>query len=78
MWRASTGVIHCVFDQIPNLKNCFTTPNKNLGGGGTSDRTTPPLSSFKSQFLRKADIKDWSLLIIWSMVPCIAGAFADQ
>jgi hypothetical protein len=20
------GVIHCVFDQIPNLQNCFTTP----------------------------------------------------
>jgi hypothetical protein len=23
--------IRCVFDQIPNLQNCFTTPNKNLG-----------------------------------------------
>jgi hypothetical protein len=29
-----TGVIHCIFDQIPNLQNCFTTPNKNLGGKG--------------------------------------------
>jgi hypothetical protein len=38
VWRASTGVIHCVFDQIPNLKNCFTTPNRNLGGEGASDR----------------------------------------
>jgi hypothetical protein len=28
----TTGVIHCVFDQIPNLPNCFTNPNKNLGG----------------------------------------------
>jgi hypothetical protein len=28
VWRASTGVIHCVFDQIPNLQNCFFTPNK--------------------------------------------------
>jgi hypothetical protein len=26
VWRASTGVIHCVFEQIPNLQNCFTTP----------------------------------------------------
>ncbi len=34
VWRAYTGVIHCVFDQIPNLQNCFTTPNKNLGGKG--------------------------------------------
>ncbi len=34
VWRASTGVVHCVFDQIPNLQNCFTTPNKNLEGRG--------------------------------------------
>jgi hypothetical protein len=38
VWRASTGVIHCVIDQIPNLQNCFTTSNKNLGGEGASDR----------------------------------------
>jgi hypothetical protein len=25
MWRAFTGVLHCVFDQILNLQNCFTT-----------------------------------------------------
>jgi hypothetical protein len=30
--------IYCVFDQIPNIQNCFTTPNKNLGGEGASDR----------------------------------------
>ncbi len=34
VWRAYTGFIHYLFDQIPNLQNCFTTPNKNLGGGG--------------------------------------------
>jgi hypothetical protein len=28
MWRAYTGVIHCVFDQIPNLQHCFYIPNK--------------------------------------------------
>jgi hypothetical protein len=28
VWRASTGVIYCAFDQIPNLQNCFTNPNK--------------------------------------------------
>jgi hypothetical protein len=33
--RASTGVICCVFKQIPNLQNCFITPKKNLGGEGT-------------------------------------------
>ncbi len=38
VWRASTGVNHCVFDQIPNLQNCFTTPNKILGREGASDR----------------------------------------
>jgi hypothetical protein len=25
----SAGVLHSVSDQIPNLQNCFTTPNKN-------------------------------------------------
>ncbi len=34
MWRIFTRVIQCEFDQIPNLKNCITTPNKNLGGEG--------------------------------------------
>ncbi len=34
----STGVIKCVFGQIPNLQYCFTMPNKNLGGKGSSDR----------------------------------------
>ncbi len=38
VWRASTGVIHCVSDQIPNLQNCFAAPNKDLGGEGASDR----------------------------------------
>jgi hypothetical protein len=38
VWIASTGVLHFVMDQIPNLQNYFTTLNKNLGGEGTSDR----------------------------------------
>ncbi len=38
LWRASTGVIHCVFAQIPNLQNSLTIPDKNLGGKGASDR----------------------------------------
>jgi hypothetical protein len=32
-----------VFDQIPNLQNSFTTPNKNLGGRGPlTDKHLPP------------------------------------
>ncbi len=38
VWRPYTGVIHCVFDQIPNLQNCFTTTNKKLEGEGASYR----------------------------------------
>ncbi len=34
VWRAFTGLIHWVFDQIPNLQNCFTTPNKTRRGRG--------------------------------------------
>jgi hypothetical protein len=57
VWRATTGVIHCVFDQIPNLQNCFTTPNKNLGGEGPQkDKHLPP-NPFTGQFSRKDDLK---------------------
>jgi hypothetical protein len=50
------GVIHCIFDLIPNLQNGFTTPNKNLRGRGPQiDKQLPP-STFTGQFLRKADI----------------------
>jgi hypothetical protein len=32
MWRAYSGAIHWIIDQIPNLRNCFATPKKDLGG----------------------------------------------
>ncbi len=44
VWRAYSGVKHSEFDQILNLQNCFTTPNKNRknwAGEGSSDRETP-------------------------------------
>jgi hypothetical protein len=57
VWRAYTGVIHRVFDQIPNLENCFTTLNKNLGGEGPQTDEHLPPSTFTAQFLRrKTDI----------------------
>jgi hypothetical protein len=53
--RAYTGVIDCVFDQIPNLQHCFTTPNKNLGGEGPkTDKHLPP-NPLTDKFLRKDD-----------------------
>jgi hypothetical protein len=57
MWRTYTRVIHCVFYQIPNLQNCFTTPNKTKEGSVL--RHLPP-SPFTDKFLRKADI--WGLV----------------
>ncbi len=51
--RSITGVIHCVFDQIQDLHNCFSTPNKNLGGEGASYRYLPP-SSFSGQIFKKS------------------------
>jgi hypothetical protein len=54
MWRAYTGVIHCTFDQIPYLQNCFTTPNNNLEGEGPQIDLPP--STLPGKFLRKADI----------------------
>jgi hypothetical protein len=38
VWRAYTGVIHCVVDQIPNLQIALPPQNKYLGGEGDSDR----------------------------------------
>ena len=54
MWRAYTGVIHCVFDQISNLQNCSTSQTKPRRRGGL--RHLPP-SPFTGQLLRKADIQ---------------------
>jgi len=55
VWRANTGV-HCVFDQILNLQNCFTTFNKNLGWQWASDSKHLQPSTFTGKFLEKADI----------------------
>jgi hypothetical protein len=55
VWIAYTIVIQYVFDRIPSLQNCFTTPNKNIGGEVASDKHLPP-STFTGKFLRKADI----------------------
>jgi hypothetical protein len=41
---------------FPNLQNCFTAPNKNLGGEEPqTDKHLPP-NPFSSQFLRKEDL----------------------
>ncbi len=71
MWRASTGVIHCVFDQIPNLQNCFTTPNRNLGGQGPqTDKHLPPNPSslYRSIFKKRRPLRFIVFIVIWSMI----------
>jgi hypothetical protein len=50
------GVIHCVFDQIPSLQNCFTTQNKKPrreGRGPQIEKHLPP-SRFTGQFFKKS------------------------
>ncbi len=54
MWSASTGVIHCVFNVIPNLQNCFITSNKKLGGEGASDKYTLATKSFYRLIFKKS------------------------
>jgi hypothetical protein len=49
VWRAYKGVIHCVFDQIPNLQ-------KPRRGGGSRQINTLPPGPFTGKFFRKADI----------------------
>jgi hypothetical protein len=45
------GVIHCVFDLIPNLQNCFER-----GGAGHRTDKHLPQNLFIGQFLRKDDL----------------------
>jgi hypothetical protein len=68
VWRANTGIIHCVFDQIPNQLNCFTTPNKNLGRGPQTDKHLPP-STFTGHFFKKSPHLGFVVFIyIWSLL----------
>ncbi len=46
--------LYTVIDQIPILKYCFTTPNKNLGGEGASGRLTPAAKSLYWSILKKS------------------------
>ncbi len=41
---------HSVSDQIQNLQNCYTTPNKNLGGKGPQTDKHLPQSPFTCVF----------------------------
>ncbi len=59
MRRASTVVINCVFDQIPNLQNFFTTPYKNLGGEINTCR--------RSIFNKRQPVGFGVFIVIWSM-----------
>ncbi len=61
MCRAYTGVIHCVFDQIPKL---LYHPKQNLGGdiGSQTDKHLPPSTFQKSRHLGFGVFID-----IWSM-----------
>jgi hypothetical protein len=61
----STGVIHCVFDQIQNLQNCFTTPSKNLGGEGASDRYTHATRSLNRTIFKKDDLQVLVSLVLY-------------
>ncbi len=47
-----------VFEQIPNLQNCFTTPNKNLrGDGGLRQRNTSRKVPFLDNFSEKTTFR---------------------
>jgi hypothetical protein len=70
VWRAYTGVIHCVFAQIPNLQNCFTIPNKNQVGEGASDRYSPQTDKYLywSIFEKSRHLGFGVFIDIWSMI----------
>ena len=67
MWRAYTGVIHYVFDQIPSQK-LLTTPNKNPVGEGASNRLTPAAKYlYWSIFKKRRDLVFGVFIDIGSM-----------
>ncbi len=82
MWRASTWVIVCVFDQIPNLQNCFITANKKARRGGglrqiKTCREVPLLVNFQE----KLTFRVWCLYryLVHNLDPrrCIAEFFTS-
>jgi hypothetical protein len=66
MWRSYTGVIHYVFDQIPDLQNCFTTPKKARRGVGL--RHLPPSPLYWTIFKKSQHLGIGVFIYIWSMI----------
>ncbi len=65
MWRAYRGVIQCVFHQIPNLQNDFTTPNKTEGRGPQ----TPAAKSLYWSIFKKSRHLGFGVFIdIWDLL----------
>ncbi len=56
--------LYTVIVQILNLQNCFSTPNKNLGGEGASDRQSPAAKSLYRSFLKKRRPLGFGVFII--------------
>ncbi len=57
VWRAYTGIIHCLFYQIREPTKLFYHPKqKPRRGGGLRHNKHMPQSTFSGQFLRNADI----------------------
>jgi hypothetical protein len=63
-WRPySAGVYLSLTDLSQNLQNCFSTPNKNLGGEGDSDRKTTAAKSLYRSMLLDNDI--WNFFSVY-------------
>jgi hypothetical protein len=56
MWRAYSGVIHCVLDQHEPTKLLYLPKQKPIVGEGASDRLTTAAKYLYWSILRKADI----------------------
>ncbi len=64
--RADAGAIHCVFYKIPNLQNCFSTPNKTQEGMGP--QTPAAKSLYWSIFKKSRHLGFGVFMDIWSML----------
>ncbi len=78
VWRASTGVIHCVcLTKFRTYKIVLPPQTKTQEGRGPQTDKHLPCRKVPLQ-VNFQEKPTWGLLVIWSMVSYITGVLADQ
>ncbi len=81
VWRASTGVIHCVFDQIPNLQMLYHPKQKPRSGGDLSQMNTCQqviLHNFTHQTgdtVHNIENRNWKMMLTTLHLICVESLY---